>query len=178
MTALYLAYFAKRSREILQYRWECNFMMSICRMIFLFPVRLIWFHQLKRPTKKNRSKHFDLTKRVGKRWLFPNKISWQESMKSVCTADHQCSDCITNQTSSFTFHMLISTFLFSFDFLCWYSVLLNIRFNERQVNSQMSRVYEFSTKKVKVRSHIHTQKKQLKRVCYCCYHCNLNFRQW
>ena len=81
MTALYLAYFAKRSREILQYRWECNFVMSICRMIFHFPVRLIWFHRLKSPTKKNRSKHFDPTKRVGKRWLFPNKISWQDQSR-------------------------------------------------------------------------------------------------
>ena len=63
----------QKESEILQYRWECNFIMSICRMIFFFPVRLIWFHQLKSPTKKNRSKHFDLTKRVGKKSLDKNQ---------------------------------------------------------------------------------------------------------
>ena len=174
MTALHPAYFAKRSREILQYRWECNFVMSICRMIFLFPVRLIWFHQLKSPTKKNRSKHFDPTKRVGKRWLFPNKISWQDQSRVFALLIVNAR--ITNQTSSFTSDMPISTFLFSFDFLCWCSVLLNIRFNERiKFRHKRLKFYELSTKDVKVRNHIHTQEMQLKRVCYCCYHFNLNF---
>ena len=141
MTALYLAYFAKRSREILQYRWECNFIMSICRMIFFFPCEA----NLVPPTKKSNQK-----KQKQAFWPYKagrKKISWQESIKSVCTADRRCSDYITNQTSSFTFDMPISTFLFSFDFLCWYSVLLNIRFNERQLNSQTSQVLWILNKK-------------------------------
>ena len=52
--------------------------------------------------KKSRSKHFDHIGRVGKKWLFKNKICWQKSIKSVYTADLPCWDCITNQIFSFT----------------------------------------------------------------------------
>ena len=51
----------------------------------------------------------------------------QNQFKSVCTADLRCQICITNQTSSFTFDMQISTFLFSFDFFCWYLQLVFLK---------------------------------------------------
>ena len=60
--------------------------------------------------------------------------------------------------------MQISTFLFSFDFFCWYSVLLKIRFSEGQLNSQTSQILRILNKKVKVSNHINAHEMQLKRV--------------
>ena len=81
-------------------------------MISFFPVRLIWFHQLKSPTKKNRSKYFDLTKQVGKKSLDKN----QSRVFALLIVDARIA--LQTKLPLSLLMCKISTSLFSFDFLC------------------------------------------------------------